>query len=193
MRQLHLHDFYGWDYLSTKHVSAVLTFLLYALPLSLIPPLMLYYAGTYYNIEYLSPLRGSLLQDVCGIFFLAEQAMLLLMAAAIQRIGETLLSPTGEFEPSYENSLKLATVGATPLWLAPLILFYPSLVVTMLVAPLALLASAVVIFRGTPGIFKIEEQGRAALYSTAIVFAGLVGWGTMIYVIALTLSIVMPL
>ena len=192
MRQLHFDDFHGWDYLSTERVTANAVFLLYALPLSLVPPLMLYYAGTHYQIEYLSLLKGDLLQTVCGIFFLAEQAMLFLMAAAVQRIGETLLSPTGEFEPSYENSLKLSAIGATPMWLAPLVLFVPNLTIALLVAPLALIASAAMIFQGTPAIFGIEERTRAALYSTAIVFAGIVGWATMFYVVLFILNVAMP-
>lgn len=193
MRQIHLSGMHGWDYLSARHMPAIPIFLLYALPLSIVPPLMLYYAGTRYDIEYLSLLRGDLLQGVCVVFFLAEQVMVLLMGAAIQRMGETLLGGAGDFKPSYEDSFKLAAIAATPLWLAPLFLLVPNLILNLAVAPLALLASAALIFQGVPAIFKIGEKDRAALFSSAIVFAGIVGWATMIYTVVLAWSIVRPL
>ncbi|MBS4097705.1 MAG: DUF1282 family protein [Sulfuricella sp.] len=190
MRQLQLSGFHGWDSLSHSHIAVTPMYLLFALPLSFIPPLMLYYAGTHFPNEVMLLPKGAGLQQVCVTFFFAEQVMLFLMAGAVQRLGETLLC---DLEPSYENSFKLAATAATPLWLVPLFLFVPNPVLNLAIAPLALLAASLLIHQGVPRIFRIEEEGRATLYSASIILAGIAGWAVMLYIGALTWVITNPL
>lgn len=185
MKMLHFPEFHGWDYLAHSHTPVARMYLLYALPLSLIPPLMLYYAGINYSGEMLPSLSPMQLQTIGVVFFLVETAMLFLMARIIQRLGRVI-----EIEPSYEDAFKLAVIAPTPLWLVTLFLFIPSFAVNLTAGALALLAVGTLIYYGVPAVFRIEEKGHAILLSGSIFAAGLVGWAAMMYLTLLTWSMV---
>ena len=138
MKMLHFPHFQGWDHLARSHMPVARMFLLFALPLSLVPPLMIYYSGTSYGGELLPEFTRGQLQSIGVVFFLAETAMLFLMAMVIQRLGEVI-----DIKPSYEDAFKLAVIAPTPLWLAPLAMFIPSFAVNLTVGALAILAAGV--------------------------------------------------
>ena len=185
MKMLHFPHFHGWDYLARSHMPVARMFLLYALPLSLVPPLMIYYAGINYGGELLPEFTRSQLQSIGVVFFLVETAMLFLIATIIRRLGEVI-----DIKPSYEDAFKLAVIAPTPLWLAPLAMFIPSFVVNLTVGALAILATGSLIYFGVPAIFKIEEKGHAVLLSGTIYAAGLVAWAAMMYLTLITWSLV---
>lgn len=185
MKMLHFPHFHGWDYLTRSHMPVARMFLLYALPLSLIPPLMIYYAGTSYGGELLPEFTRVQLQSIGVVFFLAETAMLFLMAMVVRRLGEVI-----DIKPSYEDTFKLAVIAPTPLWLAPLAMFIPSFAVNLTVGALAILATGTLIYFAVPVIFKIEEKGRAVMLSGTIYAAGLVAWAAMMYLTLITWSMV---
>jgi prepilin signal peptidase PulO-like enzyme (type II secretory pathway) len=162
-------------------MSVLEMFFLYALPLSAIAPLMIYYAGVTYQAGLLPVLTASQLETIGVVFFLAEVIMVFLVAAVIQRLGEVI-----DIEPTYEDAFKLAVVAPVPLWLAPLFLLIPSFTLNLAVGALALAASGVLIFRAVPEIFKIEERGRAMLLSAFILLAGMVAWAALMYLTLLT-------
>lgn len=185
MKMLHFPEFHGWDYLAHSHMPVASMFLLYALPLSLVPPLMIYYAGTNYGGDLLPEFTRSQLQSIGVVFFLVETAMLFLMATVIRRLGEVI-----DIKPSYEDAFKLAVIAPTPLWLAPLAMFIPSFEVNLTVGALAILATGSLIYFGVPAIFKIDEKGHAMLLSGTIYAAGLVAWAAMMYLTLITWSLV---
>lgn len=181
MKMLHLPEFHGLEHVARAHLSVAKLFFLYALPLSIIPPLMLYYAGTMYRGALLLDFTSAQLQTIGVVFFITELVMLFAMAALIQRIGEVI-----EFHPSFEDAFKLAVIAPTPLWLAPLFLFIPSFTVNLLVGPLALIAAGGLIYYSVPSVLKVEEKGHAMLLSGWICSAGMVAWAAMMYLTLLT-------
>jgi hypothetical protein len=185
MKMLHFPHFQGWDHLARSHMPVARMFLLFALPLSLVPPLMIYYAGTSHGGALLPEFTRGQLQSIGVVFFLAETAMLFLMAMVIRRLGEVI-----DIKPSYEDAFKLAVIAPTPLWLAPLAMFIPSFAVNLTVGALAILATGTLIYFAVPVIFKIEEKGHAALLSGTIYAAGLVAWAAMMYLTLITWSMV---
>lgn len=188
MAQLHLPHmphFAGWDTLTHSHMSVLRMFLLYALPLSVIPPAMIYYAGITYGGNLLPALSVMQLEIIGIVFFLAELAMTFLVAFVIQRLGEVV-----DIKPAYEDAYKLAVVVPTPLWLAPLFLFIPSFILNLTVGALAIMASGMLIFYSVPAILKVEEEGHAMLLAGSILAAGLVAWAAMMYLTLLTWSLV---
>lgn len=187
MAQLHLPHmphFAGWDTLTHSHMSVMRMFLLYALPLSVIPPAMIYYAGVTYGGNLLPALSTMQLQIIGFVFFVAELVMTYLVALVIQRLGEVV-----DINPAFEDAYKLAVVVPTPLWLAPLFLFIPSFIFNLTVGALAIMASGALIFYSVPAILKVEERGHAMLLSGAILAAGLVAWAAMMYLTLLTWSL----
>ncbi len=181
----HMPHFEGFDVLARSHLSVLKLFLLYALPLSIIPPAMIYYAGISYGGNLLPVLSVTQLQIIGVVFFLAELAMTFLVALVIQRLGEVV-----DIKPTFEDAYKLAVVVPTPLWLAPLFLFIPSFLLNLTVGALAIMASGALIFYAVPAILKVEEEGHAMLLSGSILAAGLVAWAAMMYLTLFTWNVV---
>jgi MFS family permease len=110
----------GWDDLVRMRPTVAKMFALFVLPMSLIPPLMIFYAGSKYGAEALPHMSSQDLQLIMAIFFLAEIVAVPIVALLIQRLGEVV-----EIRPSYQDAFLLAAVAPTPLWLAALVLFIP--------------------------------------------------------------------
>ena len=188
MVQLHLPHMphaEGWDTLARKHMSVLRLFFLYAVPMSVLPPVMIHYAGVTYGGHLLPTLTEMQLQTIGVAFFLVELAMTFLVAYVIQRLGEVI-----EIKPAFEDAYKLAVVVPTPLWLAPLFLFIPSFIVNITIGAAALILSGMLIFYTVPPILKVEEKGRAILLSGSILAAGMVAWAAMMYLTLLSWSFV---
>jgi hypothetical protein len=168
-----------------SHLSVLKMFLFYAVPLSVIPPAMIYYAGTMYGANILPAMEGVQLQTIGIVFFIVELAMTFLVAYFIQRLGEVI-----DIKPAFEDCYKLAVVVPTPLWLAPVFLFIPSFMLNLTTGAAALILSGILIFYTVPDILKVEEEGHAMLLSGSILAAGLVAWAAMMYLTLITWSFV---
>lgn len=212
MKTLHFPHIRGWDYLARSHMPVAVMFFFYVLPMSLIPPLMLYYAGTAYHGNLLPALTltTSQLQTLSGVFFVAELAGVFLMAEAIefmvnaelkvmhsrQKLLEypaetpTLGTPVDVPKVEYHDAFMLAAIAPTPLWLAPLILFVPSFMIDLTTGALALLASALILYYATPAILKLDEKGEGALFRYMMITGGMVAWAAMMYLTLITWSMV---
>lgn len=177
--------FQGWDTLTHSHVSVLRLLLLYALPLSVIPPVMIYYAGVTYGGHLLPVLSLMQLETIGIVFFLAELVMPFIVAFIVQSLGEVVA-----IKPAYEDAYKLAVMVPTPLWLAPLFLFIPSFILNLTIGALAMMLSGALIFYSVPSILKIEEEGHAMLISWSVLATGMVAWAVMMYLTLLTWSVV---
>ncbi len=171
----------GWNTFTHSHMSVLRLFLLYALPLSVVPPVMIYYAGVSYGVHLLSSLSTTQLEVIGIVFFLAELAMTFLFASVIQRLAEWV-----DVKPAFEDCYKLTVVVATPLWLAPLFLYIPSVILNLATGAAALMLSGMLIFYSVPSIIRVEEKGHAILLSGSILAVGLVVWAAMMYLTLLT-------
>lgn len=187
MAQLHLPQmfrFEKWNALTDRHISVLKLFFFYAVPLSVLPPVMIHYAGVTYggNLINFSEMQ---LQTIGLVFFIAELVMTFLVAMVIQRMGAVV-----NMKPAFEDAYKLAVVVPTPLWLVPLFLFIPSIMLNVTAGAVALILSGILIFYNAPAILKVEEEGHAILLSGCILAAGMVAWAAMMYLTFLTWSFV---
>lgn len=212
MKTLHFPHIHGWDFLARSHVPVAVMFFFYVLPMSLIPPLMLYYAGTTYHDNLLPALTltASQLQILSGVFFVAELAGVFLMAGAIEFMANAELkvmhsrqklleypaeppsmgAPVNAPRVEYHDAFMLAAIAPTPLWLAPFILLVPSFMIDMTIGALALLASALLLYHATPAILKLDEKGEGALFRYMMITGGMVAWAAMMYLTLITWSMV---
>lgn len=172
----HMPHFAMWDTFTHTHMSALRLFLLYAVPLSLVPPAMIYYAGVTYRAGLLPELSVTQLQGIGIVFYLTELVMTFVVAYVIQRMGELV-----DIKPAFDDAYKLAVVVPTPLWLAPLFMFIPSFMLNLTMGAAALILSGMLIFYSVPQILKVEEKGHAMLLSGSILAAGMVAWAVMMY------------
>jgi hypothetical protein len=177
----HLPPYVGWETFTHTHMSVLKLFLLYALPLSVVPPAMIYYADVTYGGHLLPALSTPQLAFVGIVFFLAELAMTFAVAYLVQRLGEVV-----DIKPAFEDAYKLAVVVPTPLWLAPLFLFVPSFILNLAAGAAALILSGILIYYTVPDILKVEEKGHAVLLSGSILAVGLVAWVAMMFLTLLT-------
>ena len=164
----------GWNWLNRIHPSVVGMYLLYVLPLSIVPPAMLFYAWHGYRETLFPEVSMNQALLICLVFFVAELVVVPVMADVIRRIGRV-----ADATPTYQDAFTLAAVAPTPLWLAPLFLFIPSLLVISLVLALALLGAGMLIYQGAPKAFHVDDEGKANLLAASVIAAGLVAWVAM--------------
>ena len=163
------HD--GWDAFSRTQPSALKLFLLLVVPLSLVPPLMLEYAGQHVGAA-LFPSTSAQAWSVAALFFLiAELITVPLMAWAIQSVA----SSKG-IASDYHSAFTLAAVAAVPLWISSLVLFSDQVVLIVAMVGLGLAGSVALIFRGVESVLNVEEDLIAFDVAYVVTALGLVAW-----------------
>lgn len=162
----------GWEELVRSKPSIHRLYMLHVLPFSLIPPLMGYLAGTKYGGEFFPAMPSIKLMLIALIFFVVELIVVPVMAVVVRQLAEI-----AEVHPSYHQAFVLAAVAPTPLWLAPIFLLVPSVMLNLVVVSLAMMAAAGFIYYGIPSVFDIREEGHAMLMFGAVLIAGVVAWG----------------
>lgn len=181
----HLPQNAVWDTVMRSHLSILKMCLFYAVPLSVIPPAMIYYAGITYSGNMLPVMEPVQLQTIGVVFFIVEIVMTFLVAYVIQRLGQVI-----DMKPAYEDCYKLAIVVPTPLWIAPVFLFIPSFMLNLTIGAAALMLSGILIFYSVPRTLKVEEEGHAVLLSGSILSAGLIAWVSIMLLTLISWSFV---
>ena len=172
----------GWQQLRTGHPTVQRLFLGLVLPFSLIPAIMLLYAG-YSHGQTLVP--GSVLSQweiAAAVFLLAELITVPLMA----RLLRDVLGDGAAFSDCYA----LAAYAAIPLWLSSLGLFSSSLPLVMTIAAFGLIAAFTTLFHGLTAFFGPREDEVTSQYHAYLVLAaGACGWLLLVAFLALMLGI----
>lgn len=176
MSILHIHKLFlsspkGWKELAAAAPSARKLFLMLVLPISLIPPVMLEYAG-----DHIGPL---LFQDAperawstaALVFLVAELLTVPLMAWVVKSIAESK-----GVECTYRDTFMLAAIAPVPMWLSSLVLFSEQLPLVAITLALGVGSWAVLIFRGVKSVLKVEESLIAVDIAYTVTALGLVIW-----------------
>lgn len=150
-------------------------YLFYVVPMSLIPPAMVYYAGTTYGPDVLPGVTSNELLFIAALFFLVELAVVPAMAWVIQKLGKVI-----EVDATYADAFRLAAIAPTPLWIAPLCLFIPNLMLNITASALGMMGAAALIHFSVGPIFKLGDSGKTLLMVGSILAAGLVAWVSML-------------
>jgi hypothetical protein len=180
MSILHIHKLFlsshqGWDELALAHSTAVRLFVLLVLPFSLVPPLMLEYAGRHVGME-TYPGTSSQAWNVAALFFfMAELVTVPLMAWGIREVARSK-GITSE----YADAFRLAAIAAVPLWLSSLALFSDQVVLIAAILALGLAGSVVLIFRGVSGILGARDELVAFDVAYIVTAMGLIAWVVLV-------------
>lgn len=166
----------GWDWLMKVHPSVTKMFWMYVVPMSLVPPAMLLYAwSAYHETVNLPTLSREMLMGIAALFYVTELVAVPVMARIIQQLGGVI-----DVQTPYQEAFMLAAVAPTPLWLAPIAFFVPSVLFTVAVALLALVAVSVLIYQGVNRVYHTgDDDGRALLLWGSVLAAGLCAWVVM--------------
>lgn len=171
----------AWLILAGVHPSLPRVFLGIVLPLSLLPPLMLYYAGTYHGDDFMPGFAARNWKNIALLFFLAELLTVGAMGSIIRWVAQ-LNGVTAKRESAY----LLAFAAPIPLWLSALALFVPNFFFAAAAGILALGLSCVVIYHGVATLLGVREDIVAGAIAYGIMACGLLAWGML-------LAIVIPL
>lgn len=182
----------GWQDLIQVHPTVTEIFTRYVMPMSLIPPAMFLYSmlanpGAIFP-ELVPQITVGEAVLAAVAFYVAELAMVALMASIIQQMGDVV-----DARPPYSEAFILAAVAPTPLWLSALALFVPSAWFAGVVGALAWVASAALIYHGVYPLFKLEDKSKSRTMGTFVLTAGVVAWAALLVVLSLAMSMIIGL
>lgn len=167
----------GWPEIERLHPRLVKLYAFIVLPLSLLPPAMVYYAGTSHP-EALLQQADRPWGMIAAVFFLAELVTLLAMGWLIKQVAETR-----SLRIDYHDAYLIAGVAPIPLWLSALGLFVPSLGFNALLSLAALGLSCGLIYHGVEGLCHTREDVTAANIVQTVIGAGLIAWALLLVLV----------
>jgi len=176
MSILHLHKLFvsspeGWDEFVRTRPSALRLFALLVLPFSLIPPLMLEYAGQHYGAILFPDTTGQAWSIAALFFLFAELVTVPLMAWGIKAVAHSR-----GITSHYGDAFALAAIAAIPLWLSSLALFSSQVGVIIGLVVLGLAVSVLLVFRGIQRILRVEQELVAFEIAHIVTALGLIAW-----------------
>lgn len=156
----------AWHELQSRQLS--IPFLAWAivLPLSLLPPILLYYAGTHYGEHFMAGFAGQEWRFITTILFLAELLTFFVMGWLIYSVVEGK-----ELALSYSDAYLLAAIAPIPLWLSSLALLVPVFAFSVVVVVLAMGLSCTLIYHGLRALSHRPESDVEAMAATYTVMA----------------------
>ena len=103
----HMPHWAMWDTFTHSHMSVLKLFLRYTVPMSILPPAMIYYAGVTYGGQMLPALSASQLVGIGILFYIVELTMTFVVAYVIQQLGEWV-----QIKPAFEDCIQAGGSGA---------------------------------------------------------------------------------
>lgn len=168
----------GWPELEETQPSIVKIFAFVLLPLSLIPPAMLYYAGLHYGDAFMAGVGDKQWGLIAVLFFLAEIMTFAAMGWLIQQIAEN-----HKVDLSAHDAYLLAGIAPVPMWLSALGLFVPNLIFSGVVALVGLALSCSLIYRGVFALCHMHEDVVALSITYSVIAAGLTAWAFLLVIV----------
>jgi hypothetical protein len=167
--RLALADRGGWEELARIPSPLTRVFLRLVVPLSILPPAMVYYAGTYHGEAFMAGFGAKPWLPVAIAFLLANWATVGGMGWFIRAIaaGHGL-----RCRP--RDAYLLAMLSPIPLWLSSLTLFVPSF---------TLAASIAITYHGVRSLCRADEEVVAASVTHGVVAVGLIAWALLLVVV----------
>lgn len=165
----------GWDAFARMQASSLKLFVFLVVPFSLIPPLMLEYAGHHIGAVMFPDTSAQAWSTAALFFLIAELVTVPLMAWAIKSVANSK-----GVACDYHAAFMLAAVAPVPLWLSSLALFSDQIALIVAIALLGLAASVTLIFRGAESILKVEEGLEAFDIAYVVTALGLIAWALLV-------------
>ncbi len=170
----------GWPEIERLHPRLIKVFAFIVLPLSILPPLMLYYVGSHDPEVFLPQSAGKNWGTIAAVFFLTEMFTLLLMGWLIKQVAEG-----NKLSIGYHDSYLLAAIAPVPLWLSSLGLLVPSLAFNVLLSLAAFGLSCGIIYHGIEALAHTREEVCAACVVQIVIGAGLIAWALLLMLVVL--------
>lgn len=176
--RLALADRGGWDELKSPSPSLTRRLLRVVLPLSFLPPAMVYYAGTYHGEAFVPGFGGKAWLPIAVAFLLANWVTVAGMGWATRAIAAANGVRCG-----YREAYVLAMLAPIPLWLGSLTLAIPSLSLAVGVSMIALATSAGITYHGVRSLCRENEDVVVASVTHGVLAVGLTAWALLLVLV----------
>jgi len=162
----------GWSELQLKKLSIPQLAWLLVVPLSFVPPVLIYYAGTHYGDSFLPGFGSKDWRFITTTLFLAELLTFFVMGWLIQSVLEG-----HGLDVSYQETYLLAAIAPLPLWLSAFALLVPVLLFNLLVVAVALVLSIVLVYQGCKSLSEDAKDTVISMSATyTIIAASFLAW-----------------
>lgn len=161
----------GWPDLIRSRPGLLATFAWLVLPLSLVPPLMLYWAGTHHPEMFPPEWRAKPWASAATTFFVAELATVAAMGWLIRRVALAY-----GLEVDYHDTYMLASITPIPMWLSGLGLLVPTLLFAATLAAAGLALSCAILYHGIQAYCRTREDVAAAGLVRTVLGLGFAAW-----------------
>jgi hypothetical protein len=168
----------SWLELEKMRPSMASLFSSLILPLSVLPPLLLYYAGTHYGDAFATGFGSKPWATIAVVFFLAEALTFVGMGWFIGQVAAA-----HKVQVTKRNAYLLAGIAPAPLWLSSLALLVPSLAFNVSAVLLALALTCVLVHQGVYALCHMYEEITAAAITQTVMGAGLIAWALLLLII----------
>lgn len=168
----------GWPELERMHLPLVSFFTLVVLPLALLPPAMLYYAGSNYGDLFVVGFGAKPWSLIATVFYLTEIITVLLMGWLIREVAQWY-----GLHPSKADAFMLAGIVPIPMWLSSLSLLIPNLAVDVGIALFALAAGCGLLYNGVRALCRTRDEVSAVGITQIVMSAGAFFWALLLVLV----------
>lgn len=165
----------GWKALGEEAPPLLRLFALLIVPLSLLPAVMLFHAGTHYGDAFIQGFSSKPWGEVAVAFFLTEVLTVLIMGWLISAVARSYGANL-----SVQDAYRIAGIAPIPLWLSSLGLLVPSLIFNAVLAALALALSCTLVYYGVQVLCKMRDEISAAAVTHTVLGVGLLFWALLL-------------
>jgi hypothetical protein len=170
----------GWKELQQRKPSIPTLAWGLVLPMSLLPPVLLYYAGTHYGDAFVAGFGDREWRFITTILFLAELLTFFVMGWLIHAV----VNGTRELSIGYQDAYLLAALAPLPLWSSAIVLLIPSLLLNALAVLVALGISCSLVYHGLQALCRRSDNDVTAMSATyTIMAAGVLAWGLLMAIV----------
>jgi hypothetical protein len=174
----------GWRELEKIHPKVSSMFIFLVLPMSLVPPAMIAFAGSSYGSSYFEHANPGMWISSALIFLFAQLFTVPLMALTIQSIAESR-----NIKTEFHKTFSIAAIAAVPMWLSSVALFVHSPLFVISMALVGLIAAISLMYHGIEGLLHMHEEVEVAAITHTTISTGVVVWTMLIALVFLPLLI----
>ncbi|MDD5176958.1 MAG: Yip1 family protein [Sterolibacterium sp.] len=167
-----------WDEIEKSHPSIAKLFAYLVLPLSVLPPVMLYFTGKHYGDDFIPGFGGRHWEVISTVFFLGELLTFGVMGWLTKQITQY-----NKVDISYHDAYMLAGIAPLPLWLSSLGLLVPNLIFNAGVSLAALAMTCSLIYHGVYSLCHMREEVSAMAITQVVFGTGMAFWAILLVTI----------
>lgn len=165
----------AWAELRGYNLSIPFLAWVIVVPMSFLPPVLLYYAGTHYGDSFIQGFGDKEWRFITTILFLAELLTFFVMGWLIQAVLDG-----HKLKISYQDAYLLAAIAPLPLWLSSLALLVPVLAVSVVAVFAGLFLSCALVYQGVRSLCHLSDNDVVAMSATyTIMAASVLAWGVL--------------